>query len=59
MSERITYFSNNDLSLWYYLPRVESILRNFENNVILSDINEVIELYHTTLFIDNGIYAEL
>lgn len=58
MSERITYFSNNDLSLWYYLPRVESILRNFENNVTLSDINEVIELYHTTLFIDNGIYAE-
>ena len=58
MPERITYFSNNDLSLWYYLPRVESILRNFENNVILSDINEVIELYHTTLFIDNGIYAE-
>lgn len=58
MSDRITYFSNYDWSLWYYLPRVESILRSFENNVIISDINEVIELYHVTLFIDNGIFAD-
>lgn len=57
MSDRITYFSNQDLSLWHYLPRVESTLRNFDNNYLISDINDAIELYHITLFIDNGARA--
>lgn len=57
MSDRITYFSNQDLSLWHYLPRVESVLRNFDSNNTISDINDAIELYHITLFIDNGARA--
>ena len=58
MPDRVTYFSNYDFSLWHYLPRADSLLRNFENNVTFSNINEVIELYHVTLFIDNGIFAD-
>ena len=57
MSDRITYFSNQDLSLWHYLPRVESVLRNFDSSHTISDINDAIELYHITLFIDNGARA--
>ena len=57
MPDRITYFSNQDLALWHSLPRVESILRSFDNNYSTSDINDVIELYHITLFIDNGVFA--
>ena len=58
MLDRVTYFSNYDSSLWDYLPRLDAILRDFENNVTLSNINEAIELYHVTLFIDNGIFAD-
>lgn len=57
MLDRITYFSNQDLSLWHYLPRVESIFRNFDSSNTISDINDAIELYHITLFIDNGARA--
>lgn len=58
MTERIIYFSNADLSLWHYLPRVESLLRDFDCKVVISHINDAIELYHVTLFIENGIVAE-
>ena len=58
MPGRITYYSNCNGSILDHMPQVESILRNFNCSNVVKDINDVIELYQASLFIDNGLYSK-
>ena len=58
MTERVTYYSNIEGSIFLYLPRIESLLVNFNAEEIPESIDDIIELYHVTLFIRNKHFAE-
>jgi len=52
---RVTYYSKWDLSIKENLLLAEPILREFDSNRNF-DLNDIIELYQTKIFIDNELY---
>lgn len=53
--KRVTYYSKSDLSIHMNLILVERILRSFDSHNNF-DLNDIIELHHTKLYIDNNLY---
>ncbi len=51
MSERVKFFSINDLSINYYIKIVEEKLNNFDKNKRYQDIEDILELYNVKLFL--------
>lgn len=52
--ERVIYFSNHDMSCDYYLHMATAVIDSYEQDKVYEDINDVMELYHITLFVENG-----
>ncbi|MBS4204315.1 hypothetical protein [Lederbergia citrea] len=53
--KRVKFFSTTDLAVGGYLNRVEKIILNFNENIEPS-INDILELYNCTLYIDNKVF---
>lgn len=49
MKHRIKYYSNIDLSTGWNLKKIKEVIESYE-------INDIIEFYNITQFIDNKIY---
>lgn len=54
---RVKYWSTNDLTIGFYLKRIEEIVCDFVIDKKIDDINEIIELYNIQQFFQNGIYS--
>ena len=52
--KRIYCVSPNDLLFGYYLQHLEERLNDFDVNIFVKDINDVMELHHIKKYIDNG-----
>lgn len=53
---RVKFYSKYDMSVGFYIRRVANIIENFNAEIEITDINEIIELYNIQLFISNEIY---
>lgn len=58
MNHRIKYYSNSDLSTGWNLKKIEEIIENVDNKKDNYSINEIIEFYNITKFLDNEIYLK-
>lgn len=54
MKDRVHFYSANDMSVGFYLDRLESVLNSYEENKTYSDLNDVIELWHCKKIIACG-----
>lgn len=55
-AKRVKYYSVNDLSVGFYVKRIEDIICNFVFEAKRTDINEIIELYNIQQIFENKIY---
>ncbi len=55
-AKRVKYYSVNDLSVGFYVKRIEDIICNFVVEAKRTDINEIIELYNIQQIFENKIY---
>lgn len=55
---RVKYYSVNDMSVGFYVKRIEDIICNFMVEEKRMDINEIIELYNIQQFFKNKIYSK-
>lgn len=53
---RIKYFTNADLASGHYLSLAEPILRNFDKEKSIDDINDIIEFYQIKRYIDADLF---
>lgn len=58
MQDRVRFFSKEDLSLSYYLRMAESVVKEYSCGRTPTDINDYLEMYQITLFIENGICSD-
>lgn len=54
---RVKYYSANDMSVGFYVERIEDVVCNFMVEEKRTDINEIIELYNIQQFFQNKIYS--
>lgn len=54
MEHRVHWFSRNDMSIGYHLPRIEQIIEEFNIANDITDVNDILELFEITKFVDNG-----
>ena len=54
MEHRVHWFSINDMSIGYHLPRIEQIIEEFNIANDITDVNDILELFEITKFVDNG-----
>jgi len=55
-ANRIKFFSNADGASGHYLALAEPILRNFDKEKSIDDINDIIELYQIKRYIDADLF---
>ena len=55
---RVKYYSINDMSVGFYLKRIEDVISNFAAEENRTDINEIMELYNIQQFFQNRIYSK-
>ena len=58
MQDRVRFFSKEDLSLSYYMSMAEGVVDEYSKGRHPSDINDYLEMYEITLFVENGIYSD-
>ena len=58
MKQRVHWFTLSDLSVGYYLPRIDEILHDFMPTNEFRDVNDVLELYEVTKFVANKAYPK-
>ena len=57
MKNRIKFYSENDLSIGFFKPRIDSILQSYEEKTIQEKtIEDIIELKIVTIFIEKQIF---
>ena len=56
MKQRVHWFSLCDLSIGFHLPRIEEVLRDFYPEKEIQDVNDVLELYEITKFVEQKVY---
>ena len=56
MKQRVHWFSLCDLSIGFHLPRIEEVLRDFYPEKEILDVNDVLELYEITKFVEQKVY---
>ena len=54
MEHRVHWSSRNDMSIGYHLPRIEQIIEEFNIANDITDVNDILELFEITKFVDNG-----
>ena len=54
MGHRVHWFSRNDMSIGYHLPRIEQIIEEFNIAKDITDVNDILELFEITKFVENG-----
>lgn len=52
--KRVHFVSQRDLLLGYYLHNLEEQLKDFDANIFVKEINDVVELHHIKKHIDSG-----
>ena len=55
-ANRINFFNKADLASGHYLSLAEPILRNFDKEKSIDDINDIIELYQIKRYIDADLF---
>lgn len=58
MEHRIKYYSNSDLSTGWNLRKIEEVIDNYNENKDDYEINDIIEFYNITKFLNNEIYLK-
>lgn len=58
MKDRVHYFSTYDMSISFYLPMAEEVIKKYQSGWRSTDVNDVIELYNIWLFVDNDVYMK-
>ena len=58
MKDRVHFFSTYDMSISFYLPMAEEVIKKYLNGWRPTDVNDVIELYNIWLFVDNDVYMK-
>lgn len=58
MEHRVHWFSRNDMSIGYHLPRIEKIIEGFNLGNDITDVNDILELFEITKFVDNDAYPK-
>jgi len=58
MKDRVHYFSTYDMSISFYLPMAEEVMKKYQSGWRPTDVNDVIELYNIWLFVDNDVYMK-
>ena len=58
MKHRVHWFSVNDLSVGFYLPRIEEILHDFKPGNEIRDVNDILEVYEITKFVAYKAYPK-
>lgn len=53
---RVVYFSKHDMSIRYMLTKAEKVLKRRNLSETITDINDIIELYHIKRYIDEGLF---
>ncbi|HCH34391.1 MAG: hypothetical protein UY35_C0001G0018 [Candidatus Saccharibacteria bacterium GW2011_GWC2_48_9] len=56
-NKRVKYYSNNDMSISFYLERLKLIADSLDTSTELSNINDALELVNLTKFIDNNLFS--
>lgn len=54
--EQVKFYSKEDMASGYNLIKAEKIINNFDEQKEYNDINELIEFYNITKYIDNGVF---
>ena len=57
--EQVKFYSKEDMASGYNLIKAEKIINNFDEQKEYNDINELIEFYNITKYIDNGVFLKL
>lgn len=53
-NNRVIFFSEHDMSCYHYLQMATPVIDSYVPNKVYEDVNDVMELYHITLFVENG-----
>lgn len=56
MKNRIKYYSNSDLSTGWNLKKIEEVIENYDETKEDYEINDIIEFYNITQFLNNKLY---
>ena len=56
--EQVKFYSKEDMASGYNLIKAEKIINNFDEQKEYNDINELIEFYNITKYIDNGVFLK-
>lgn len=49
----VKYYSDNDMSIGWYLEKAEEVINLFDENNSHDDINTILELYNISLLFDS------
>lgn len=58
MKHRIKYYSKSDLSIGWNLQKIEEIIKEYDEKRKDYKINDIIEFYNITKFLDNELYLK-
>lgn len=56
--EQVKFYSKEDMASGYNLIKAEEIINDFDEQKEYNDINELIEFYNITKYIDNGVFLK-
>jgi hypothetical protein len=54
--ERVKFFSASDMGCGIYLQSAEFVMDKFDENITITDVNDVLELYNIKQFFDHNVY---
>ena len=54
--ERVKFYSASDMGCGIYLQSAESVMDKFDDNITITDVNDVLELYNIKQFFDHNVY---
>ena len=53
MNNGVKYYSDNDMSIGWYLEKAEKVINSYDENNSHDDINYILELYNISLLFDS------
>ena len=56
MEHRVKYYSKSDLSIGWNLQKIEEVIKEYDEKREDYEINDIIEFYNITKFLDNKLY---
>lgn len=56
--KRVKFFSVKDMASGYYLRKIETLFKQYDEGKEVEDINDVIELYNVKKYFDNKLYLK-